>query len=302
MDDAPQVRFGLLGVPSSAGSHNAGQDKAPAAWRAARLADRLSDVGLEVRDFGDLPVCRHRPAPRVDGVRDLDRVVGVARQTADRVDQIAGAGCVALVMGGDCTISLGVLAGLSRQADVGLVYFDGDVDLNVPESSGSGVLDTMGMTHALGGGKPELSGLGQRRPMLADDQVVLFGFDPAELDTGQWTRLASHHLYAVPAPAVRPDPSRRAAAALSYLEARAERILVHLDVDVLDTGAVPLANFPHFAGLTLAEVAACLAVFCASPKFAALVVTEVNPDHDPDAVLLPQLLEVLVQALTGAPS
>jgi arginase len=301
MDDAAQVTFGLLGVPSSAGSHNAGQDKAPEAWRSAGLPERLGAAGLRVRDFGDLPVRRHRPAARVDGVRDLDRVLEVARQTADRVDTIAGAGCVALVVGGDCTITLGVLAGLSRHAGVGLVYFDGDVDLNVPESSGSGVLDTMGMTHALGGGNPELSSLGQQWPMLADDHVVLFGFDPAELDTDQWTSLASHHLYAVPAPSVRQDPSRKAVEALSYLESRVERVLVHLDVDVLDTGAFPLANFPHFAGLPLAEVAACLEVFCASPKFAGLIVTEVNPDHDPDAVLLSQLLEVLVQALLGVP-
>jgi arginase len=105
----------------------------------------------------------------------------------------------------------------------------------------------------------------------------------------------------VPAPSVRQDPSRKAVEALSYLESRVERVLVHLDVDVLDTGAFPLANFPHFAGLTLAEVAACLEVFCASPKFAGLIVTEVNPDHDPDAVLLSQLLDVLVQALLGVP-
>jgi arginase len=300
MDDTHRLGFGLLGVPSSAGSHNAGQDKAPSHWRAAGLVDRLSREGVEVRDFGDLAVCRHRPAARIDGVRDLDRVVDVVRQTAEQVELIAVDGSAALVLGGDCTITLGVLAGLSRQADVGLVYFDGDVDLNVPESSGSGVLDTMGMTHALGGGTPRLSGVGQQSPMLADDHVVLFGFDPGELDTGQWTTLASHHLYAVPAPSVRADPSGKAVEALSFLEARVERVLVHLDVDVLDTGAFPLANFPHFAGLTLAEVATGLQVFCATPRFAGLVVTEVNPDHDPDGLLISELLEVLVEALRGA--
>jgi arginase len=302
MVDARQVELGLLGVPTSAGSHNAGQDKAPAAWRAAGLVEGLNAAGVDVRDFGDLPVCRHGAASRVDGVRDLDRVVEVARQTANRVDEIARAGRAALVLGGDCTITLGVLAGLSPHSDVGLVYFDGDVDLNLPESSGSGVLDTMGMSHLLGRGTPELSGLGPRRPMLADDHVVLFGFDPGELDTDQWATLTSHHLYAVPAPSVRQAPARRAADALSHLETRVESILVHLDVDVLDTGAFPLANYPHFAGLTLAEVATCLDVFCASQKFAGLVVTEVNPDHDPDGLLIAQLLEVVVRAFQGGAS
>jgi arginase len=60
---SPARSIGLLGVPTSAGSHNAGQDKAPAALRAAGLAERLAGRGVSVRDFGDLPVTRHRPVP-----------------------------------------------------------------------------------------------------------------------------------------------------------------------------------------------------------------------------------------------
>jgi arginase family enzyme len=68
----------------------------------------------------------------------------------------------------------------------------------------------------------------------------------------------------------------------------------------LDTGAFPLANFPHFAGLTLEETAACLEIFCRSGKLAGLVVTEVNPDHDPDAILVPALIDTLCGALRPA--
>lgn len=289
--------LGVLGVPSSAGSHNPGQEKAPATWRAAGLLERLSGVGLQVHDFGDLPVQRHQPVARVDGVRDLERVVRVARQTADRVEQVHDAGLLPLVLGGDCTVTLGVVAGLARRVDVGLLYLDGDADLNTPASSGSGVLDTMGITHLLGGGAPALAQLGPRHPLLGSEQLELFGFDPAELDTGQWTVLADRALRATPAPAVREDPTGRAAAALRRLQAGVAAVLVHVDVDVLDTGAFPLANFPHFAGLTLDELATCLACFCASPDLAGLVLTEVNPDHDPDDLLLPALIDVLCTAL-----
>ena len=48
-------RVSVLGVPTSAGSHNAGQEKAPAAWRAAGLIDALRAAGLDVEDRGDLP-------------------------------------------------------------------------------------------------------------------------------------------------------------------------------------------------------------------------------------------------------
>jgi arginase family enzyme len=45
-----RVRVSILGVPTTAGSHNPGQEKAPAAWRAAGLADRLREAG--VADLG----------------------------------------------------------------------------------------------------------------------------------------------------------------------------------------------------------------------------------------------------------
>ena len=293
-------RVGLLGVPTTAGSHNAGQDQAPAALRAAGLVERLGAQRVAVRDFGDLPVERHRPAQRDRGVRDLARVAAIAARTADRVAEIRAAGLPPLVLGGDCTITLGVLAGLARHDDVGLMYFDGDADLALPEGSVSGVADTMGMTHLLGGGADELSGLGSRRPLIEPDQVELFGFDPAELDTGEWTRLVSQELHATPAPAVRQDPAGRAAAALARLERRAGSVLVHFDVDVLDTGAFPLANYPHFAGLTLDEAAVCLGTFCRSAAFGGLVVTEINPDHDPEGDLIPALIGVVCGALAGA--
>jgi arginase len=284
---------GVLGVPTSAGSHNPGQEKAPAAWRAAGLIDELRAAGLDVEDRGDMPVARYRPTQPVDGLRDADRVVEVVQGVAREVAAIRAAGWLPLVLGGDCTITLGVLAGFGGG---GLVYFDGDADLNTPERSDSAVADTMGMTHLLGDGSPRLAKSGPRYPLLRPGQVVLFGFDPAELDTGQWTELASRHLYAAPAPAVRADPAGQARQARAYLDRRTVTYLVHLDVDVLHTGLFPLGNFPHFAGLTLDQLGVCLNVFTSGEKFGGLVITEVNPDHDPDG----QLLRTLASMMAGA--
>jgi len=76
--------------------------------------------------------------------------MGSARRVAAEVAAIRGAGRLPLVLGGDCTITLGALEGFGEG---GLVYFDGDADLTTPEHSSSAVADTMGMTHMLGGGE-----------------------------------------------------------------------------------------------------------------------------------------------------
>ncbi|HEU5385006.1 MAG TPA: arginase family protein [Streptosporangiaceae bacterium] len=290
-------QISVLGVPTSAGSHNPGQERAPAAWREAGLIEQLRAAGLDAEDRGDLPAEPFRPVSPVGGLRDADRVAELAQKVAAEVAAIRQAGRLPLVLGGDCTITLGALDGAGPG---GLVYFDGDADLTTPERSTSAVADTMGMTHMLGGGSPRLARLGSRYPLLRPGQVVLFGFDPAELDTSEWTELVSRHLYAAPAPAVRADPAGQAWRALGYLNRRCDSYLVHFDVDVLHTGAFPLANYPHFAGLTLDEAAACLDVFAGGEKFGGLVITEVNPGHDPSGELLRTLAARVTRALAPA--
>ena len=211
-------RVSVLGVPTSAGSHNPGQEKAPAAWRAAGLIDALRAAGLDVEDRGDLPAAPYRPVEPAEGLRDADRVAEAARRVAAEVAAIRGAGRLPLVLGGDCTITLGTLEGVGEG---GLVYFDGDADLTTPERSG-------------------------------------------------------------------------------YLDRRCDSYLVHFDVDVLHTGLFPLANFPHFAGLTLDQAAACLNEFAGGEKFGGLVVTEVNPDHDPSGQLLRTLSARVARAFAPA--
>jgi arginase len=290
-------QISVLGVPTSAGSHNPGQELAPAAWREAGLIEQLRAAGLDVEDRGDLPAEPFRPVSPVGGLRDADRVAELAQKVAAEVAAIRQAGRLPLVLGGDCTITLGALDG---SGPGGLVYFDGDADLAIPERSTSAVADTMGMTHMLGGGSPRLARLGSRFPLLRPGQVTLFGFDPAELDTFEWTELASRHLYAAPAPAVRADPAGAARRALGYLNRRCDSYLLHFDVDVLHTGLFPLANYPHFAGLTLDEAGACLDVFAGGERFGGLVITEVNPGNDPSGELLRTLAARVTRALAPA--
>jgi arginase len=296
-------RTALIGVPTSAGTHGPGQEKAPQALRRAGLVGRLEAAGIAVDDVGDLPLAMYQAAAADPRQRNLDGVVEVAGQVADRVQEVLGRGLRPLVVGGDCTITLGVVAGFARHGDdLGLLYFDGDADLSTPATTRSGVLDSMGVAHLLGEGAPALARLGPRYPLLPADRLLLFGFDdPDDLGAAQQAVLARHGPSVWPAARVREaGPRAAAAAALAELEARTSTVVVHFDVDVVDSGDLPLANFPHFGqGLTLAEALACLQVFLASPKLGGLVVTEVNPDHDPDGVQLGRLVDGLVAALAA---
>ena len=290
--------LGLIGVPSSAGAHGPGQEKAPAALRQAGLLGALREAGLEVDDLGDLPVTRFEPDPGHSKQQSLSRVVAVARQVADAVNAAVLRDAVPLVLGGDCSITVGVVAGLlRRQPDLGLIYFDGDADFTTPETTHSGIFDSMVMSHLIGEGAAELARIGPRHPLMPEDRIALFGFQPYEVEAAEVHRLERSSMLQYPVTSMDGRPVELAADVRAKLEAGAAGIAVHFDVDVMDSAEIPLANWPHYDALEFGEAMRCLSVFVSSPKLAALVVTEINPDHDPDGLLIRRFVDGFADAL-----
>jgi arginase len=65
-------KIGLIGVPSSAGAHGVGQEKAPQALRRAGLVTGMESSGIEVVDFGDLPLALYQPRSAGSGEKEND--------------------------------------------------------------------------------------------------------------------------------------------------------------------------------------------------------------------------------------
>jgi arginase len=271
----------LLGVPTSAGAFAPGQEKAPAALREAGLAQALSDRGVEVRDLGDRPVWRWRPDREHPRAQNAAVVAEIARDTARRVEAaLADGGGPLLVLGGDCSIELGVIAG--HGDGVGLVYLDLHPDLNTPESVVEGTFDWMGMAHALAldGADPEVVAAAPRTPLLRDDQVVFLGYGPREARPFELDVMVRRGLAGVPSDELTRDPEAAAARALEALPSGFERLLVHFDVDVIDFNDAQLSEEGiRGDGITLDAAMRALAVLARSDRLSAITITELNPEH-----------------------
>jgi arginase len=295
-------RLGVVGAPTSCGAHAPGQERAPAAFREAGLVALLEAHGLRVDDHGDLPTVRWTPDRDSPRAQHAEQVAAVAVEVAAAVAGAFASNDAVLVLGGDCTIEVGVVSALTTPGDrLGLVYLDAGPDLNVPSKVRLGFLDWMGSAHLLGlpGATGSLSHLGPRFPLLEADQIVFLGAVPEELTEWENEVVADRGLRVIWCDAVRADPVRAAQEALTALEPKVDRILVHFDLDVVDFIDFPAADFPTInAGLTLAQALACVEVCARHPKFAALTVCEFNPDHvDEERLGVRQFVEGLVSAL-----
>ena len=138
-------------------------------------------------------------------------------------------------------------------------------------------------------------------PMLPPRRLAILGYDDSDIDPRE-RHLLSPPLSHADGKRVAADPVGAAAAARAHVEASAGAIVVHFDVDAVDSADLPLANFPHHGkGLTFDAAVTVLRELCASPAFAGLVLTEVNPTHDPGGELLGRYIDGVAAAL-GAPA
>jgi arginase len=285
----------LIGVPSGAGACGVGQHGTPAALRAAGLAERLADAGMAVSDLGDSPPWPWRPDRTNRRAQNLGAVVEQVRTTATRVaDGLAVPGRIALVLGGDCTIGFGTVAG--AQSVLGDI--DLHADLNTPASAGDGALDWMALAHmlAIPDSEPSLAEATGRVPIIDPARVVLFGHGRAQATGWERNQIKRLDLARFAVEDVATDPEAVAEAALGLLASRAERYLIHLDV--VDFTDAPISEHTsRNTGLPLGVMFRALKVLAAGDGLAAITVTEINPKN---AAAEDGLLERFAESLAAA--
>lgn len=265
------ARLAVIGAPTSAGAFAPGQEDAPAALRAAGLIGALREGGREVADRGDTPRFRWRVDHAESRAMNADAVVAGVQAVAERVAEAIGEGDQPLVLGGDCTVGIGTVAGaIAAGAQPRLVYFDLHPDLNTPSSVPDGAFDWTGVAHMLDieGADDRLAGAGPRRPLLTDDDVIFLGADPKQCTPHERAVIEARGLQVVEV------------AAAQEAIAGNRPFLVHFDVDVIDFSDVPLSeNTGRGIGISFDAAFAALDVLLAHEALLGLTITELNPHH-----------------------
>jgi arginase len=292
-------RLVLIGAPTSAGSYAPGQEAAPRVLRELGLVEALRAAGRDVVDAGDGPLQVWRPDRENPRTMNLPQVVESVQAVASAVAEAINADADVLVIGGNCTVALGVLSAL-RAGESGLLYVDRHFDLNTPHSTSDGALDWMGMAHALDlpGAAPELASAFGRRPLLTPAQVWFAGIDPSAATAFENEQAEQLELHWCSSEDLMRQPAVVVADALEFLPAGP--LAVHVDVDVLDFTDAPLSENTdgRNTGPSLAVLTQVLELACHDPRFRVLSIGELNPAHaagDPDSLL--RFIAMLATAL-----
>lgn len=270
----------IIDAPSDLGLRRTGVDGLPDALRAAGLLEGLPDA----RYAGRLSVPPYVPL-RDESTKVLnpDGIRSFSFDLAERIAFTLDLGRFPLVLGGDCSVLLGAALALRRRGRFGLFFLDGHADFYPPSAEPNGEVASMELGIVTGREPAALADLDGQRPLLREEDVVVFGFRDAESAAEYGSPDVSETaMHAFDLGQVRRmGPAAAARQGLAALEANGvEGFWIHLDADVLDDEVMPAVDYRMPDGLRPEELSEALAVVLASPLAVGMEVTIYNPAFD----------------------
>jgi arginase len=268
----------IIGIPIDLGQSKRGVDMGPAALRYAGLADSLTSLGYEVRDHGDITV------PIRETVADemlhhyLPSICFTCRSVYETARQAVEAGEIPIFIGGDHTLAIGSIGGVTHSQPTGLLWVDAHADSNTPDTTISGNIHGMALAVLLGDGYAELVDLGRPGPAILKEDVVIIAVRELDLDERVRLRESGITVYTMR------DIDERGMntvtrEALERLEHR-ERLHVSLDMDCMDPQDAPGVGTAVPGGLSYREGLLMMEIIADSGRCCALDIVEINPVLD----------------------
>jgi arginase len=288
----------LIGAPLDLGAGRRGVDMGPSAVRYAELEQHLHDaLGVRTVDLGNVeaPVAESTESGD-ERARFLPQILALCDEVAKLVAAARRAGQTPLVVGGDHSVALGTLVGMSSvHGPGGVLWIDAHGDLNTPESSPSGNVHGMVLAAALGLGGPAFAHEGWTLPAIEAGKLSLFGV--RSLDRGEREVLKS-----LDAKVFTMADIDRIGVESCMNEAIAHAsgagfLHVSLDIDVVDPETAPGVGTPVRGGLSYREAHLAMEVVAEAAQADSFDVVEVNPVLDRENATGELAVELIASAL-----
>jgi arginase len=267
------------------GADRRGVDMGPSALRYADLNERLTSLGYEVEDLGDLdviiPETQHFGDPHAKYLKEIaDACTQLANLTLGAMER----GRIPLVLGGDHSIAVGTMSGMSeafrrKGQTLGLIWFDAHADMNTPEISPSGNVHGMPMASILGHGPRELTHIFGYAPKVRPEHVVMIGIREVDPEERLMVKQSGVRVFTMK------EIDKRGIGAvmdeaLSIVTKGTDGFSATLDADFLDPYDSPGVATPVRGGADYREAHLAMEMIADTKKMSSFEITEINPILD----------------------
>ncbi|WZL72201.1 arginase [Clostridiaceae bacterium 35-E11] len=287
----------LIGVPVFYGADKRGPEHAPAKLRDKHIISTLTKYNHKVYDCGNLHVpeikeynkfsCHHN-------LKYLKPIVEVNTNLAHMVYTSLKAESFPLIIGGDHSVGLGSISGISKAfKNIAVIWMDAHGDINTHNTSGSGNIHGMPLAMAMGLGHHDLNNVYFEGQKIASENIFILG--ARDLDEGEKQLIHEKNLNVYSVEKIRKKGVKKVVHEIiqDLKNKNIEAIHLSFDMDFIDAKYVPGTGTPVHEGMNIEETKDLLKSFAESNLIKSMDFVELNTLLDRNDVTATLAIDLL---------
>jgi len=215
------------------------------------------------------------------------------------ISETTGKKRFAFVLGGDCSILIGIMTALKSKGTYGIIFLDAHADFYEPEKSVTGEVADMDLAIITGRGPGILTDINNMQPYVTDENVIHIG----QRDWEETKRYKSQDIRETKikcmdlAEIEKKGINIIVTEVLHYIsQLEVEGIWIHFDTDVLADEINPAVDYRLPGGLLFEQVEHLIRNLLSTGKITGMSVTIFNPALDNDGSISKNIVECLGRA------
>ena len=285
MKKTAKENISIIGFPMDLGADRRGVDMGPSALRIAGLQVKLEKLSYKVTDLGDIPIqIMEKQKINNPRLKYLDEILKTSNLLAAKVESVLEKGDFPLCIGGDHSMGIGTLAGISsfcrkKGKTLGVIWIDAHADMNTDETSPSGNIHGMPLAVSMGIGNTELVNVFNFAPKLYPENCSLIAL--RSVDEKEKEIIKKINLPVYPMPEIdKAGIYRIVVKVLKQFRKKIDHIHVSFDVDSVDPSVAPGVGTPVPGGLSYREAHLLMETIAECGCMSSLEIAEINPILD----------------------
>jgi arginase len=292
-----KARYSVIDAPSILGLRPTGVEYLPEALKTAGLLEKLNaDYVGRVQ-----PSLQYNPnRNQRTSLLNASAIRSFSLQLSSAVKDVLNNDQFPVVLGGDCSVLIGSLLSLRYSGRYGLFFIDGHADFYQPQASPSGEVADMELAIVSGRGPDELTNIDNLKPLVRDEDVVVFGYRDAEQSASygsQDVKETNMHIFDLLKIKELNISAAASQAVARLLKNELSGFWIHLDADVLEDRIMPAVDYRLDGGLSFSDLSELLRILIASRRAVGLTITIFNPLLDTDGSIAKNFVSSIADGL-----
>lgn len=288
----------IISAPSILGLRPSGVELLPESLLRAGLISKIGTMNTIV----DVPTLNAEYSGERDpetkclnaaAVRDFS--ISLMSEIEEQIDNAAWP----LVLGGDCSILIGIMPALKTKGNFGLVFLDAHADFYQPAASTTGELADMDLAIVTGRGPAIISDINQLTPYVEDRHVIHIGQRDAEEAKKFGSRdIADSDIKQFDLATIRLSGWENVVQnAIDYIQTlNIDGFWIHFDTDVISDEENPAVEYRLPGGLSFEEAGYILNRLLRTGKAIGMSITIYNPNLDTTGEIAVKITDCLEYA------